>query len=409
MRILIEPGSYRCQNMGDVAMLQVALARLRTLVPGVELYVLTNAPEMLAVYCPEARPVPTAGRVHFLGGSRLGQRNQAGLRVRATFASVRTALRGGDGGAIWSFLKRLETADLVMIAGQGSMSDATAAHARNVLGTLDLAHRHGCATAMVGQGVGPLSDPELIARASAVLPNVGLIALREGRSGPPILASLGVPPERIHVTGDDAIELAYGLAPAQLGTAIGVNLRIAQNAEVDTGILEPLQRELRDLSSKLDAQLLPIPIARGQARDSDVLRTLLTDQGDGGTELDSPAKVITQVGRCRVVVTGAYHAAVFALAQGIPVVFLAQSEYYRRKYQGLVDRFSIGCELVPLDGQQLATRLRLAVLTAWERAPADRTLLRRAAEGQIELGWEAYSSVVQLSRPGRAESMEAAR
>ncbi len=409
MRILIEPGSYRCQNMGDMAMLQVAVARLTAMHPNADLRVLTNDSAALAAYCPAARPVPAVGRAQLLDD---GLHHRTWLRARGMVASVRALVHGGDSGAVWSFLDALESSDLILIAGQGSMGDATSAHARIVLATLGLAQQLGRPSAMVGQGIGPLRDPALAADAAAVLPAVGLIALREGRTGPALLSGLGVPRERIRLTGDDAIELAYGLAPPGLGQAIGLNLRVAGNAGVDGDVVEPLRRTVRELSRELGAELLPVPIARGQARDAEVLRSLLSTvgaQSDGGVDLDSPAKVITQVGRCRIVVTGAYHAAVFALAQGIPVVFLAESEYYRTKYEGLADQFGQGCELVLLRGAELPARLRAAALTTWERAETYRPTLRRAAEEQVSRGRETYREVLGLGEPSRLRPAGAAQ
>ncbi|MFI6772593.1 polysaccharide pyruvyl transferase family protein [Nocardia sp. NPDC050412] len=51
---------------------------------------------------------------------------------------------------------------------------------------------------------------------------------------------------------------------------------------------------------------------------------VLPPVGRGGTPVD----VFRQVGRCRVLVTNAYHLAVFALSQGIPAVGITASEYY---------------------------------------------------------------------------------
>ncbi len=69
------------------------------------------------------------------------------------------------------------------------------------------------------------------------------------------------------------------------------------------------------------AWMTPIPIAHhGGRMDVDTLRELLAGLGDtdGGASLETPQLVIERVGECRVVVTGSYHGAVFALAQGIP-------------------------------------------------------------------------------------------
>ena len=57
MRILVFPSAGHFNNLGDVAMLQIALARLRKTCPAARLQVLTDEPQSLKVYCPEAGPV----------------------------------------------------------------------------------------------------------------------------------------------------------------------------------------------------------------------------------------------------------------------------------------------------------------------------------------------------------------
>jgi colanic acid/amylovoran biosynthesis protein len=381
--------------MGDVAMLQVAVARLSDVFPGADIRVLTNAPDALATYCPGVRPVAASGRAPWLRGAETGRP----LWVGGMLASTRTALVGGDPRPVWRFADALRRANLLLIAGQGSMGDATIAHARIVLATLRLARSSGVPTAMMGQGVGPMRDRELLREGADILPEVGLIATREGSTGPELLRSLGVPSERIRVTGDDAIELASRDPQSQLGRAIGVNVRIAANAGVEDGLIGPIGDALRLLSRALEAPLLPIPIARGQAKDAAVLRAVLGGDASsraGGADLDSPAKVIRQVGQCRVVVTGAYHAAVFALAQGIPVVFLAESEYYHWKANGLAEQFGAGCEVVALGAPELADRIRAAVRGLWERAEQIRPALLASAAHQVASGRRAYQALRDL-------------
>ena len=80
--------------------------------------------------------------------------------------------------------------------------------------------------------------------------------------------------------------------------------------------------------------------------------------------------LIKQTARCRIVVTGAYHAAVFALAQGIPVVCLSNSPYYLAKFQGLEDLFGLGCATVRLSEPDLPARLAAAIERTWNSAEA---------------------------------------
>jgi len=123
-------------------------------------------------------------------------------------------------------------ADLVVATGAQYMSDACRDDALRVLDRFEAAIRLGIPTAMVGQGIGPLDDPDLRARARDVFPGVDLILVRENLVAPKLLASLHVDPSRVIMTGDDAIEMAYEARTEKWGSAIGVGMRIAHYTEV---------------------------------------------------------------------------------------------------------------------------------------------------------------------------------
>nr|WP_320010659.1 hypothetical protein [uncultured Desulfobulbus sp.] len=57
MRILIENGCYEIKNIGDWAMLEVALQRIHTMFPEAELLVFTITPDTLRRYFPEATTI----------------------------------------------------------------------------------------------------------------------------------------------------------------------------------------------------------------------------------------------------------------------------------------------------------------------------------------------------------------
>ncbi|MEJ5299216.1 MAG: polysaccharide pyruvyl transferase family protein, partial [Armatimonadota bacterium] len=67
MRIVAEQGGHEFLNMGDLAMLQVALKRLREIWPKSEFSVFTSQPERLKRYHPEARPLSIYGRHMYHG------------------------------------------------------------------------------------------------------------------------------------------------------------------------------------------------------------------------------------------------------------------------------------------------------------------------------------------------------
>src|SRR5262249_45763046 len=152
-----------------------------------------------------------------------------------------------------------------------------------------------------------------------------LIACREGRTSPGVLRSYGVPADRVHITGDDALEAAHRARGPAMGAAIGVNVRNASYSgfplDSDRAITDQLRMGLRKVAAARGAELLPLPISNYAPSDPEAIAQLLP--GIPTAPVDTPEVLFGRVSRCRVVVTGSYHAAVFALAQGIPAVVLA--------------------------------------------------------------------------------------
>jgi hypothetical protein len=158
---------------------------------------------------------------------------------------------------------------------------------------------------------------------------------------------------------------------------------------------------LSEATCKWDASCVPLPISFNPW-ESDVasIRDLLDGIGissDGGASLDTPLKVIHEVSRCRLVVTGSYHAAVFALSQGIPAIGLAASDVYRDKFAGLADQFGTGCEVLFMDTRGFAGNLLAAMHRLWTSAEAMRPSLFVAAERQIEAAVAAYRTLKQIA------------
>ena len=419
--ILVDPGSYNCRNVGDFAMLQVAVARWRQLWPSASMDVLTNVPDALAVLG-DVRPLSAAARSSWLEAHLFGRFHQ--LLPSAAAASLEAAerrmkmdsarsleralmlrrrFRGDDSAGVRQFLRSLRRADVVMLTGAGILTDAFFRNASAILDTFEMAIRRPPdrrpITAIFGQGFGPLDHPVLRRKAEAVLPHIDLIAIRERRASLPLLLELGVRPEQITVTGDDAIELAYERRTADFHRGIGVNLRVASYANTDRSFISPVREALHAAAVRYGAPLLPVPISQQDGGiDAAAIRELLADRtarSDGGSSLKTPLDVIDQVGRCRVVITGSYHGAVFALAQGIPAIALVRSQYYENKFLGLADQFGAGLELVHLDAEDFRQQLDGALDRAWSTAEQVRPMLLEAAARQLALARRAYALVAQ--------------
>ncbi|MFL6302181.1 MAG: polysaccharide pyruvyl transferase family protein [Candidatus Sulfotelmatobacter sp.] len=425
MRVIVgtslNDGDAEYKNMGDVAMLQVAVARLLKLWPDARIAVLTDSPAGLARYCPGAIPLSrigcrswvddriVLGRLHeFLpaGISTALSRLKRSVRLRwpalLTFVlERRLGLLDGGGrrDSLRTFLESLRTADVFAVCGSGGFADSCRAWNLFILNAMETALYQDIPVVMFGQGMGPLSDTDVLARAQKVLPRVMLITLRGSRGGASLLDALGVSPAKVLTTGDEATELAYAAA-GEPGTQIGINLRVAAYSPVSSDAVAMVGGILREFARRQGVSLLPVPIAfHDCADDRETIRQLLSESdqaSDGADFLDSPAMLIEQVARCRIVVTGAYHAAVFALGQGIPVVCLVSSEYYVAKFQGLADLYETGCTIVQLDQPEAAEGLAHALECTWSAADTLRAPLLRSAGWQVKQSREAYQKIREL-------------
>ncbi len=423
MRIIVatglNAGAAEYKNMGDVAMLQVAVTRLMSLWPAAHIEVLTESPSNLARYCPGATPVPRAGCTCWVGDRiflgryheflpkwasiRLSKLKRAiGLRWPALLEfliNLRLRFRDGSGRRrdFNGFLKALKNSGLLVVCGSGGFADSCREWNLSILGTMEAAIRRGIPVVMFGQGMGPLNDPIVLSRARAVLPQVTLITLRGTRGGQALLESIGVSSARVLTTGDEAVELAYAARVNEPGYAVGINLRVAPYAHVKADSIEEVRPVLQEFARRHKAPLHPIPIAFHEyANDHQTIRRLLTgfdDESDGGRSLDTPPMLVKQVARCRILVTGAYHGAVFALAQGIPVICLTNSPYYLAKFQGLEDLFGVGCTTVMLGETDFPSKLAAAIESTWNSAEVVRLPLLRSARSQDESSRRAYHRV----------------
>jgi polysaccharide pyruvyl transferase WcaK-like protein len=412
MRILIDPSSFHSLNLGDVAMLQVTVRRLQHFWPHAELLIFGDQPELLKMYCPFARALEPQGRdVWFSAAAiltRTGRRfsmpslTEIDVEWRQRWPGLAekvVALRAGRAAAIAvrAVIDVVRSCDLVVASGAGQITTTFGAHSTLILNTMEAAVRHGIPVVLFGQGIGPIDDACLRARAAKVLPQASLICLREAVTGPGLVQSLGVPPEKVMITGDDAIDMAYCRRPESLGNAIGVNLRLSWYSEMGTEVIEAVRGPLQEAARALGAPLLSVPISRHpDERDQEVFEQLAA----GYPSVLAPTHdvlttegIIDEVGRCRVVISTSYHGGLFSLSQGIPVVAWLQSKYFATKLHGLAKQFGTGCEIVFMDEENPAERLHSAIESAYNSASQTRPKLLDAAASQVALSKAAYARV----------------
>jgi polysaccharide pyruvyl transferase WcaK-like protein len=413
MKILVEPNAHNLVNVGDIAMLQVNIRRLRERWPDATIGVITDAPAALARYCPGTSPVSAAGRRIWFGEALLTNRllemlpargaaaaSRLGRVVRRTWPraarsiiATKCVLKREPVTELDSFFTAMTSADLLVVSGAGAITDAFAPLALTILDLLDFVVTRGTPTAILGQGIGPISDRALYDRAGDVLPKVRVIGIRERLHGQPLLRSLGVPADRIFDTGDDAVELAVERASLAPGTAVGVSIRIARYSGMDDETLASIRGALAEIQNRYETEFVGLPVSRyWKERDAEVIAALLPGEAEVSEPIDA-VDIIERIGGCRVVIAGSYHAAVFALSQGVPVVALAASDYYVWKFEGLADEFGGGCTIVQMAGAGLSTRLATAFERTWDCDENLREHLRAIAASQVARSRSAYDAI----------------
>jgi polysaccharide pyruvyl transferase WcaK-like protein len=398
VRILVDQSGYDLLNIGDVAMLQSCVIRLQRQWPDATIMVIAHDPELLAAYCPGTiairRTFADLPLIRLLPQKPLLAADQA-WKIAAPLVSGRLG-RGSRGrGRPHTVIQAVRAADLVVASGGGYITDTWWWHAAGVLSLLSLAQRLGKPTAMFGQGVGPIDRRALHLQAGAVLPKLKVIGLREGRIGPDLVRSLGMPPQGVMVTGDDALELISGASTPE-GDALGINVRVSDYAGVKQATAAAIGDAVSKAAAVLQAPIVGLPVSRYAAdADAAALRTLLHRENNRTEirldDISSPEALASAAAGCRAIVTGSYHAAVFGLAQGVPAVCLIKSSYYDAKFKGLQALFPSACFTVPLDVPGWAARLDSTILHAWNLPARERVSARDAAILLRDAGQQAYA------------------
>jgi len=412
-KILIDNSGYQLKNIGDTAMLLVATNRLQQLFPYAEIRVFTAAPKNLKKILPNAIPISLIGRNQWLSSwnvcSRLSrllptfiyswlQCQENYLKLKYPFISrywmSYKRYKKRDISPMVNFLQEISKADIVVATGGGYITDSFEFHATSLLQTLALAQSFNKPTALFGQGLGPSSSKQISYWTNLVFPNLKVLSVREGVHSKPFALLTNINRNKVVVTGDDAIQLAFPKKTNLLGRNIGVNLRVAKYSGIEKETVNIIKRVLNDAAKILDSNLCSIPISMHDG-DSDLipLQLLLGDRLMGeATNLDTPEKIIEQAGRCRIVITGSYHAGVFALSQGVSVIGVVASHYYRYKFEGLASQFKGGCQIINQNQPDFENSLISLIYTSWANAGILKPKILKQALEQVMLSENVYKN-----------------
>ena len=438
MQILLDQGIFDMRNAGQNAMLQAAVERMKKFWPDASFNITTVAPNILKLYFPDADPVsPDGSHAWFKNPSRFTKiRNSMPLVVMKFFIETReeiwrhwpTRESGSTSCNIRSFFqaggKNLQTtsstafnekniivskptyidvvsgANLFVATGSQYLCDHARDSGLRVLDRLEAAILLGIPTAMVGQGIGPIDDQDLRARLKEILPQVDLIFVRERLDAPGLLSSLGVDKAKVFITGDDAIELAYNARTSAWGNGIGISMRWMPSTQVRSDEIQKIAPILWKAAKKYGVNLVGLPISLSiHERDDLCVQQLLSGYDKiwmSRKKFPTPLDIVKNTQLCRLVVTGTFHGALLALAQGIPAICLVKSGLYKNKFAGLADLFGPGCQVVEIEDDQMDDKLISVIDTVWLSAENLRLQLLEAAVRQIDWGYAAYKQLFEL-------------
>jgi polysaccharide pyruvyl transferase CsaB len=230
-------GSYGGLNVGDEAILTVAIAQLREVMPGVELTVFTRCVSHTREHHDVERVV-----------------------------DAREALRD-------ELVHEVERLDLLLLGGGGILYDR---EAESYLHVPRIAQAVGVRTATYAVGAGPLERPAERRAVADVLNGMAGISVRDVRARR-LLEEIGVE-KPIDVTADPALLLEPTPPPLDLlerellreeRHLVGVSVREPGGAMagIDDGVYHGLVATAADfVADRFDADLLFIPMERGDVR-----------------------------------------------------------------------------------------------------------------------------------------------
>jgi hypothetical protein len=420
MRVLIHNDSYRLDDKGSIAATETAARRVQGLWPDAEVGVLTDAPSRVTAFMPRVTPIPYDGHLGWprhrpLASGKPGmpgvpsravlyelsppEEPPLGLALRTTADPLRAASAQAEGREHRPPPALMRAADLVLCAGGRHLSDLHPVETSRTLAILESAIGFGIPTAMMSQGIGPLDQADLVELARRILPRVGLLGLREGRFGPAVLERVGVPRGGAVVTGDDVLEAVAEVRTPAGGRDIGVCIRIVGGTGIMPDQVQRIRAALHAVADSRRAYLSPIVVSERHSEDR--VGTREVTDGYPGTRpspsrLTTPAELMARVGRCRVVVTATYEAAVMALGQGVPVVAVARSRSHCEAFDGLAAEFPSGCRVLSLDTEGLEEALIAAITSAWQQAVSLRGEIRAEADRQIVAAQALYQRLPEL-------------
>ena len=394
-------------------MLQAAVQNIESLVEDVRLHIVTTNPKRLKRFCPSAIPIDAHRLAHWQAAKI------APIPQRITPAFILNTIRSLEDAYKFNHPKRalhyarlnrgwaheptpdfedifslVSSADAVIATGGGYLNDVFKQQATGILHTLRIAQQLGKPTALFGQGIGPFTNKKLFRRVKRILASANLVSLREPIQAKAFYEKAGLKYNPAQVTGDDALSLISDTQPQLTNTCFGINIRDAGYANYSNKTNLQLKPILQQIYTDFDYPWLPVPVDISESKNDEQAARELINPGNIAKDYNtpqSPQELIELITHCKLVITGSYHAAVFALSQGVPVCALAKSPYYFGKFAGLQVLFKSGINTVDLSSPKLGARFHKAIEGLVNFTPSDAEQLRIRARHMATRSKKCYA------------------
>lgn len=373
--LLGDIGGEASFHLGDEAMLQANLERLRELFPGAALTVASRDPAWSSrLYGVAAVPRLDLSR---LPGAKESVESWLHRLVAACEELLAGKRSDPPEGIPEETVRALAESDGLLISGGGNLNTSWLDQLYERLFLLALADRLGVPSVLTGQTLGPHIEPREREILRQVLRSVRLVAVREPYSLV-VARALGVPMERTAMHLDDAFFLPRGEAgPAERSGWIAVTVTRF------SGPLEPLAAQLGAVALETGRRLILVPHAKQPDDDIEqarrVLELLHPSVRAEAVDVPSSERGRWLVDNADLVLSMRYHPLVFAVAGGVPALGIYVDEYTRVKLRGALGHGGVQDWVVPIE-MALDGRLSEAALDLWERRHAVAARLTGQAE-----------------------------
>jgi polysaccharide pyruvyl transferase CsaB len=337
-------GSYGGLNVGDEAILTVAIEQMRATIPGVELTVFTRCVEHTREHHDVERVIDA---------------------------------RGALSDQLAAELERL---DVLLLGGGGILYDR---EAECYLHLPRIAQDLGVATATYAIGAGPLERRDERRSVARVLNGMVAITVRDARTRG-LLEEIGVERE-ITVTADPALLLEATPSPRELleregiggdRHLVGMSVREPGTAmtNLDDGVYQRLLAHAADfVVDRFDANLLFIPMEREDVRHAErvIAEMERSDRASALRGAHGPREVLGIVGELDMAIGMRLHFLIFAAVAGVPLLALP----YASKVTAFLER--IGLPAPQLVDDEHPAPLLASIDRAWDLRQEQRRAVAR--------------------------------